>query len=85
MLWTENEQRLYLTLGWLHSDCLKPAAVNVNSGSLESKKGSKLVLIGALFLPPPLTQAPLWATGCLKLVTAAVFQPLFRGQHADFT
>lgn len=59
--------------------------VNLDPGSLESKEGSKLVLIGTLFLPLTPAQAPLWAIGCLKLVTAVVFQPLFRGQHTDFT
>lgn len=59
--------------------------VNLDPGSLESKEGSKLVLIGTLFLPLTLAQAPLGAIGCLKLVTAVVFQPLFRGQHTDFT
>lgn len=59
--------------------------VNLDPGSLESKEGSKLVLIGTLFLPLTLARAPLWAIGCLKLVTAVVFQPLFRGQHTDFT
>lgn len=59
--------------------------VNLDPGSLESKEGSKLVLMGTLFLPLTPAQAPLWALGCLKLVTAVVLQPLFRGQHTDFT
>lgn len=33
--------------------------VNLDPGSLESKEGSKLVLIGTLFLPLTLAQAPL--------------------------
>lgn len=59
--------------------------VNSDPGSLESQESSKLILIGTLFLPQTLTQAPLWATGCLKLVTAVVFQPLLGGQHTDST
>lgn len=76
-----------LWLSWLSRSKYQAwcGVVNLDPGSLESKEGSKLVLIGTLFLPLTLAQAPLWAIGCLKLVTAVVFQPLFRGQHTDFT
>lgn len=70
--------------GWLKRG-LKPGVVNLHTGCLESWEGPKLALISTLCLPPTLTPAPLWTAGCLKLVTAVMSQPLFRGQHTGFT